>query len=121
MSEDSLSGVSNGYATDNSYNNCRTILVPAKILGFVSVQYDDTLQVIIHSCYEQKQKESVLTRRWRFEFEEDKLSTGASIFSNVPTPDDASYKNPLIRKVEVDCIERHCLMLPYHSTKATSY
>ena len=116
MSEDSSSGVSNGYATDNSYNNCRTILVPAKILGFVSVQYDDTLQVIIHSCYEQKQKESVLTRRWRFEFEEDKLSTGASIFSNVPTPDDASYKNPLIRKVEVDCIERHCLMLPYHAS-----
>ena len=126
MSEDSLSIVANGSTTDNnksdnsydslSNNNCRSILVPAKILGFVSAPYDETLQVIIHSCYEQKQKESVLTRQWRFEFEDDKLSTGASIFSNVPMPDDASFKNPLIRKVEVDCIERHCLMLPYHAT-----
>ena len=126
MSEDSSTIVANGSTTDynnsdnsydsNSSNNCRSNLVLAKILGFVSDPCDNSLQVIIHSCYEHKQKESVLTRRWRFEFEEDKLSTGASIFSNVPVPDDAACKHPLIRKVEVDCIERHCLMLPYHST-----
>ena len=92
----------------------KTCIVPAKIIGFVTAMDDSNLLVIIHSCYEQKKKESVLTNRWRLEFEEDKLPVGGCIFPDNRLHDDASHKTPLIRQVEVDCLERHCLMIPYH-------
>jgi hypothetical protein len=87
-------------------------LVPAKILGFIEDLHGD-LQVIIHSCYGHPKKESVLTKRWMLEFEEDdnvqntRLKAGSRF-------DDTSNKTPFCRIVPVDCIERHCLMLPYH-------
>ena len=87
-------------------------LVPARILGFVQ-DCDDEVYVIIHSCYENSKTESVLTRRWLLEFEEDNNTFDASLQPGKDR-DDMSDKTPLIRCVNVDCIERHCLMIPYH-------
>jgi hypothetical protein len=92
----------------------RVSLIPARILGFVK-DSDDQLFAIIHSCHENPKKESVLTRRWRLEFEDDKNPLGDHICPTDVSLDDTSTKSPLIRKVLVDCMERHCLMLPYHA------
>ena len=88
-------------------------LVPARTLGFVQ-DCDDEVCVIIHSCYKNSKTESVLTRRWLLEFEEDDNTFDASLQPGKDR-DDMSDKTPLIRCVlNVDCIERHCLMIPYH-------
>jgi hypothetical protein len=89
-------------------------LVPARILGFIE-DTDNELYVIIHSCYGKCKKESVLTRRWLLEFEEDENTMNSNLKPGSPA-DDMATKTPLIRCVTVDCLERHCLMIPFHET-----
>ena len=127
-SKASAAMLQNGVQLQNSTVSKNVDLVPCQIIGFID-QGEDGLKAIIHSCYPQSRKLSVLTNWWRLEFEDESEEDIEMIFRSNNNADDAAddddleppyYKlpesgtetEPLIRVVSVDTLEKHCLMIP---------
>jgi hypothetical protein len=127
-SKASAAMLQNGVQLQNSNVSKNVDLVPCQIIGFID-QGEDGLKAIIHSCYPQSRKLSVLTNWWRLEFEDESEEDIEMIFRSNNNADDAAddddleppyYKlpesgtetEPLIRVVSVDTLEKHCLMIP---------
>ena len=72
------------------------------------------MNVIIHSCLDHREKESVLTYKWELEYEEEKKKSLKS--TRNCTLDDTSKLSPVYHSVSVDTIQKHCLMIPMHTT-----
>ena len=69
-SKASAAVLQNGVQLQNSNVSKNVDLVPCQIIGFID-QGEDGLKAIIHSCYPQSRKLSVLMNWWRLEFEDE--------------------------------------------------
>ena len=127
-SKASTNVLKNGVQLQNSKISKNIDLVPCQIIGFID-QKENGLKAIIHSCYPQSRKMSVLTNWWHLEFEDESEEDIEMLFRSNNEADDAADDNdleppyyklpdsqtqtePLIRVVSVDTLENHCLMIP---------
>jgi hypothetical protein len=87
-------------------------LIPAKLICFVQ-DPEGEMFAIIHSCYEQKRKMSVLTYQWQLEYEEDNNQYQRHL-SPYDLLDDTENLTSVYRNVSIDTLQQQCLMIPYH-------
>jgi len=88
-------------------------LIPAKLICFIK-NHKNEMNVILHSCLGLSEKLSVLTYKWELEYEKEKKKSLKSPRNF--TSDDTSKLSPVYHCVSVDTIQKHCLMIPMHTT-----
>lgn len=96
--------------TPKKKNSSRAILIPAKLVCLVE-ELDGEIYAIIHSCLQYRKKISVFTYRWQLEHKNIKECRQPTAQYN----DDINTQDllPIYHKVNIDCIHKHCLIVPY--------
>ena len=112
--------------------------IPAKLLCFLQFPNGEEC-ILVHSCQARSKSYSVLTTRWRWEYQEEKDDDLTDDEYSINSEDEAETRNdnynrddiesepahyrdsddstgltPLLRIVSVNVLEKHCLMIPYH-------
>jgi hypothetical protein len=137
-SNSSNSDASDSFAEENDSDATGTAtktskLVPAHLVCFLRVD-EGPLKAIVHSCYSKGHKQSVLTNLWMLEYaEHDRAVYPIFPESRDDESDDEDYGDdsftmpqyepdesddeltPVYRLIDVESIERHCLLIPLHA------
>ena len=106
-------------------------LVPAQLRTFIETD-DGHLYAVVHSCHAEKKAQSVLTNRWQLEYTDQPFVNHIDLVDNADDSDDEASAGfhqvevqyrptdsmvnaiPIYCKVDVDTIDSHVLMVPYH-------
>ena len=86
------------------------MLVPAKIIAFIEDKNSETY-ALIHSCWHYCKKILVITYHWQLEFGTIKINKQANIQYNNNVL--STNLVPVYHKVSIDCIQKHCLIIPF--------
>ena len=88
----------------------KAMLVPAKLVTFIETDNNET-SALIHSCWQYCKKVLVITYQWQLECANVKINKQG----NIQYTENVLGTNlvPVYHKVSIDCIQKHCLILPY--------
>jgi hypothetical protein len=89
--------------------------IPATLKMFFSIEDEEQIYAVIHSCHSKRTKHSVLTNIWIKEYHKDS-SKIIKALSPYAKNDDCSEKVPLLRIIPVEAIHSHCLLMPLSRT-----
>ena len=89
--------------------------VPAELKMIFQIENDNTYYCIVHSCYFNSDKRSVLSTMWMKEY----ADIGEVRFKEYKTMKSTSImkgQKPIYWIVEAASIHAHCLLVPYHKS-----
>ena len=92
-----------------------TTNVPGKLIAMFQIEDEEQLYCMIHSCYFQSHKQTVLLSMWMKEYQD----VPESKFNQHKTMSLSSIlvgTKPIYRVVEAESIVNHCLLIPYYAS-----
>ena len=96
----------------------KAMLIPAKLICIIQDK-SNNIFAIVHSCLQYRKKVSVLTYWWQLEYEN--VSEARQTNAQYTNGKDTQGLSAVYHKVSIDCVHKHCLIVPYQNSSQFNY